>query len=113
MLDSGVEIHLFGGELTQDAAPSANISGFSVTASKAGGISISWTIDGTMLTDEKVVVHVCETDANCASPVSDAGTLPKFLKHCSLDKTQFMVQHTMFLQQFVMAHCVAMKQQVL
>ena len=70
MLGSGVEIHLFGGELTQDAAPSANISGFAVSASKAGGISISWTVDGTMLSDEKVVVNVCETDANCASPVS-------------------------------------------
>ena len=73
MLDSGSEIHLFGGQLTQDAAPTANISGFSVTASKAGGISISWTIDGTMLTDDRVVVHVCATDANCASPV-DAGS---------------------------------------
>ena len=73
MLAPGTEIHLFGGQLTQDAAPSANISGFSVTASKAGGISISWTIDGTMLTDDRVVVHVCATDANCASPV-DAGS---------------------------------------
>ena len=70
MLDSGAEIHLFGGQLTQDAAPSAAISGFSAAASKAGGISISWTIDGTMLTDDRVVVSVCETDADCASPVS-------------------------------------------
>ncbi len=70
MLDSSAEMHLFGGQLTQDASPSANISGFAATASKAGGISISWTIDGTMLSDDKVVVNVCETDANCASPVS-------------------------------------------
>ena len=70
MLASGAEVHLFGGQLTQDAAPSANISGFSATASKAGGISISWTVDGTMLSDDRVEVNVCETDANCASPVS-------------------------------------------
>ncbi|RPG77068.1 MAG: hypothetical protein CBE08_000895 [Euryarchaeota archaeon TMED248] len=70
MLGSGSEVHLFGGQLTQDAAPSANISGFAASASKAGGISISWTIDGTMLSDDRVVVNVCETDANCASPVS-------------------------------------------
>ena len=70
MLGTGSEIHLFGGQLTQDAAPTANISGFVASASKAGGISISWTIDGTMLSDDRVVVNVCETDADCASPVS-------------------------------------------
>ena len=70
MLGIGTEVHLFGGVLSQDAAPEANITGFVASAEKAGGISINWMIDGTMLPDEKVLVHVCETEANCASPVS-------------------------------------------
>ena len=70
MIGIGSEVHLFGGVLTQDASPEANITGFAASAEKAGGISINWMIDGTMLPDEKVFVEVCETDANCASPVS-------------------------------------------
>ncbi len=68
MLASGSEIHLFGGQLSQAEAPSANISAFSATAVKAGGISVSWNVTGTMLNNDKVVVNICDSEENCATP---------------------------------------------
>ena len=67
MFIAGTEFHLFGGVLSQAQAPTANISGFTATPSMAGGISINWAIDGTMLTDDRVVVSICDTDPNCAN----------------------------------------------
>ena len=67
MFTAGTEFHLFGGVLSQDQAPVANISGFTATPSMAGGISINWAVDGTMLTGDRVVVSICDTDPNCAN----------------------------------------------
>ena len=68
MFTVDTEFHLFGGVLSQAQAPSANISGFTAVPSIAGGISISWAIDGTMLSDDRVVVSICDTDAQCSTP---------------------------------------------
>ena len=68
MFTVGTEFHLFGGVLSQAQAPTANISGFTASASKAGGISISWTIDGTMLADDRVVVSICDNEPSCSTP---------------------------------------------
>jgi hypothetical protein len=68
MFTGGAEFHLFGGVLSQAQAPSANISGFTAVPSIAGGISISWAIDVTMLSDDRVVVSICDTDAQCTNP---------------------------------------------
>lgn len=67
MFIPGTEFHLFGGVLSQDQAPVANISGFTATPSMSGGISINWAVDGTMLTDDRVVISICDTDPNCAN----------------------------------------------
>mgnify|MGYP000135369274 FL=1 len=68
MFTAGTEFYLFGGVLSQAQPPSANISGFTAVASIAGGIDIDWTIDGSMLSDDRVVVTICETDPQCANP---------------------------------------------
>jgi len=68
MLNQGTEIYLFTGQLSQAQAPSANISGFTAAAQKAGSISINWNVNGTMLSDDKVVVNICESNSTCASP---------------------------------------------
>jgi hypothetical protein len=68
MPTTGSKIYLFDKVLTQASAPEANISGFTANAAISGGISIDWAVDGTMLSDEKVVVKICESDANCAEP---------------------------------------------
>ncbi|MBL6891811.1 MAG: hypothetical protein ISR22_07180 [Candidatus Poseidoniaceae archaeon] len=68
MFTVGTEFHLFGGVLSQAQAPTANISGFTASASMAGGISISWTIDGTMLADDRVVVSICDNEPSCSTP---------------------------------------------
>ena len=67
MFIPGTEFHLFGGVLSQDQAPVANISGFTATPSMSGGISINWAVNGTMLTDDRVVISICDTDPNCAN----------------------------------------------
>ena len=68
MFTAGTEFYLFGGVLSQAQPPSANISGFTAVASIAGGIDIDWTINGSMLSDDRVVVTICETDPQCANP---------------------------------------------
>jgi hypothetical protein len=68
MFTAGTEFYLFGGVLSQAQAPSANISGFNAVATIAGGIDISWNITGTMLSDDRVVVSICETDPQCTNP---------------------------------------------
>ncbi|MBT7244867.1 MAG: hypothetical protein HN874_05405, partial [Euryarchaeota archaeon] len=68
MPTTGSKIYLFDKVLTKASAPEANISGFTANAAISGGISIDWAVDGTMLSDEKVVVKICESDANCAEP---------------------------------------------
>ncbi|MBT7244031.1 MAG: hypothetical protein HN874_01115 [Euryarchaeota archaeon] len=60
--------YLFNKVLTVASAPEANISGFKADATIAGGISIDWAVNGTMLSDERVVVSICESDANCSEP---------------------------------------------
>jgi len=74
MFTTGTEFHLFGGVLSQAQAPSANISGFTATAAIGGGIQINWAIDGSMLSDDRVVVSICETDAQCATPDDSSHT---------------------------------------
>ena len=68
MFTAGTEFHIFGGVLSQAQAPSANISGFNAVATIAGGIDISWNVTGTMLSDDRVVVSICETDPQCTNP---------------------------------------------
>ena len=68
MFTAGTEFYLFGGVLSQAQPPSANISGFTAVASIAGVIDIDWTINGSMLSDDRVVVTICETDPQCANP---------------------------------------------
>ena len=68
MFATGTEIHLFGGVLSQAQPPAANISGFTAVATMAGGISINWVIDGTMLSDDLVVVNICDSDPSCSTP---------------------------------------------
>ena len=68
MFTVGTEFLLFGGVLSQAQAPSANISGFTAVAAIAGGIDVDWTIDGTMLSDDRVVVSICDSDAQCTNP---------------------------------------------
>ena len=68
MFTVGTEFHLFGGVLSQAQAPTANISGFTASASMGGGISISWAIDGTMLADDRVVVSICDNEPSCSTP---------------------------------------------
>ena len=67
MFTANTEFYLFGGVLSQAQAPSANISGFTAVPSIAGGISINWAIDGTMLSEDEVVVTICDTDPQCAN----------------------------------------------
>ena len=68
MFTGGTEFHLFGGVLSQAQAPTANISGFTASASMGGGISISWAVDGTMLADDRVVVSICDNEPSCSTP---------------------------------------------
>jgi len=68
MFTGGAEFHLFGGVLSQAQAPTANISGFTASASMGGGISINWAIDGTMLADDRVVVSICDNAPSCSTP---------------------------------------------
>jgi hypothetical protein len=68
MFTDGTQFYLFGGVLSQAQAPTANISGFTATASIAGGITIDWVIDGSMLSSDSVEITICETDPSCTTP---------------------------------------------
>jgi len=56
---------LMGGELAQAAIPDASVSGFSASPQRAGAISMTWDITGTLLNSDSIVVSICAGQADC------------------------------------------------
>ena len=83
---------LFGGHDTRRCS-TANIGGFVASASKAGGISISWTIDGTMLSDDRVGAVSVKLTLTVHHLYQQVVSNREFLIHCSRDKIQSMVPY--------------------
>ena len=67
-ITAGSTIYLIGEDCVVPTGPTGTVTGVTATAAANGAIKMGWSA-ANLLSDEQVVIDVCESSAGCATPV--------------------------------------------